>query len=640
MIEFLSPSVLWGLASLAIPVIIHFLKNLTRRRVYFSTLSFFKEQQKQQLQRLKILQILLLLLRLLFIFLLVSAFAGPVWRSVSSISFADKDVVVLMDNTFSVFRGDPEKKNLNRFTALLEKMMTTANSSTRYTLITADGRLNRNDTLVNSGLLRNRMNDVNYAAGDIYSLLRLVDRKEVITRGRIIVIYSDRQLFSEGDSARTARILESLAQRNTVFFADFAAEKEDNDGIVKISGWRYVTKPAPAIKGTLFRVLEGENEVTFFNGQKRIDQEFLKQGNKLSFKIDMGNRKIIDGVAELSGDMFMEDNQYFWSFDISNPAEIVFAGDTSAMGPIETLTGIKDLRPLLRVMKTGERELYAQVEKGTDWIFYSPVSWNRELFALIKQFIAKGTGIFLIPGSVEQPFIAACRDLLKSDVRMETLDGDEQAGIANSSFTSELRGYGARAYVRRYFPLRRGKPLIPFDNGFYFAGKKGKINYLAAPLNKKNGNLILHPGLPLWFINWFTSQSRSNAFSRRYFCAEDTLIELPSSWSKASKGLLSTPEGKFEIKINKGRMKLKKIYTGLPGHYHLTNEKTEPYRFDVNVNPLEYTESTYPLPEKYTGLDDKGVAQPVFLWKYFIFLALTVLLLETFIRYRFRNFGS
>jgi hypothetical protein len=87
-------------------------------------------------------------------------------------------------------------------------------------------------------------------------------------------------------------------------------------------------------------------------------------------------------------------------------------------------------------------------------------------------------------------------------------------------------------------------------------------------------------------------------------------------------------------------MKLKKIYTGLPGHYHLTNEKTEPYRFDVNVNPLEYTESTYPLPEEYTGLDDKGVAQPVFLWKYFIFLALTVLLLETFIRYRFRNFGS
>src|SRR5258708_9095468 len=77
---FLNPLLLFGLAAVAIPVILHLLNLRKLRTIEFSTLTFLKELQQTKIRRLKLRQLLLLLIRTLLIVCIILAFARPTLR--------------------------------------------------------------------------------------------------------------------------------------------------------------------------------------------------------------------------------------------------------------------------------------------------------------------------------------------------------------------------------------------------------------------------------------------------------------------------------------------------------------------------------------------------------------------------------
>lgn len=116
MLTFLNSAILFGLAAVAIPILIHLFTRQKTKTIYFSSLKFLRELQKQRIRRLKIRQILLLILRTLLILALVFAFARPTLRTSSSSALsagAQLTAVVILDNTLSMGRVSEGRRLLD-----------------------------------------------------------------------------------------------------------------------------------------------------------------------------------------------------------------------------------------------------------------------------------------------------------------------------------------------------------------------------------------------------------------------------------------------------------------------------------------------------------------------------------------------
>ena len=101
----LAPSVIWMVAAIAIPVVIHFFTRLRLNKVEFSSLHFIKKLETSSIRKVQIQQILLLLLRILAISALVFMLAQPVTQGLIPgwLTAAQRShLVVVIDNSASM----------------------------------------------------------------------------------------------------------------------------------------------------------------------------------------------------------------------------------------------------------------------------------------------------------------------------------------------------------------------------------------------------------------------------------------------------------------------------------------------------------------------------------------------------------
>src|SRR5215203_1961090 len=105
---FLTPLFLLGLAALAVPVLIHLTQRERKAVVEFPSLMFLRKIPYESVQRRRIRDWLLLAMRLGAIALIVLAFARPFLRGsdVAAASGGARDIVVLLDRSYSMGYGD------------------------------------------------------------------------------------------------------------------------------------------------------------------------------------------------------------------------------------------------------------------------------------------------------------------------------------------------------------------------------------------------------------------------------------------------------------------------------------------------------------------------------------------------------
>ncbi len=110
---FLSPSFLWAMTAVAIPVIIHILNFRTPKTVYFSNVKLLEniEQESKSYNRLR--ELLILLFRILTIISLVIVFAHPVLLHNKTINAKCTEYQsIYIDNSFSMSVMNNETDNL------------------------------------------------------------------------------------------------------------------------------------------------------------------------------------------------------------------------------------------------------------------------------------------------------------------------------------------------------------------------------------------------------------------------------------------------------------------------------------------------------------------------------------------------
>lgn len=107
--SFLSPLFLLGLATLAIPVLIHLIQREKKQIMPFPSLMFVRRVPYKSVQRRRVHNWLLLLIRAAALLLIIAAFARPFFRTADAPlvpGTGAKELVVLLDQSYSMGYGD------------------------------------------------------------------------------------------------------------------------------------------------------------------------------------------------------------------------------------------------------------------------------------------------------------------------------------------------------------------------------------------------------------------------------------------------------------------------------------------------------------------------------------------------------
>jgi hypothetical protein len=135
--QFLYPMVLWGLAALAIPVIIHLFRLRRFKIVLFSSTRLLRDVQIETRRKSRIRNLIILLLRMLALSALVIAFSRPFIPHSGRMAEGEehKTVVIYVDNSFSMEAGEAYHSRLNAAKNKTMEIVSGFSQSDRFVLL-------------------------------------------------------------------------------------------------------------------------------------------------------------------------------------------------------------------------------------------------------------------------------------------------------------------------------------------------------------------------------------------------------------------------------------------------------------------------------------------------------------------------
>src|SRR5689334_7793428 len=108
--SFLAPAFFFGLAAIAVPVLIHLIQRERKEVIHFPSLMFLRKIPYQSVKRRKIHNWLLLLLRCAAIALIALAFSRPFFTQdptkVAAAATGAREIVILLDHSASMGYGN------------------------------------------------------------------------------------------------------------------------------------------------------------------------------------------------------------------------------------------------------------------------------------------------------------------------------------------------------------------------------------------------------------------------------------------------------------------------------------------------------------------------------------------------------
>lgn len=217
-LAFLHTAVLFGLAGLAIPLIIHLWRRRQAQVVDWGAMQFL-ELQPAQRRRLLLEEWLLLAIRMILVALLVGGLAGPVLHGPLAAALArpPRDVVFILDASASMARTDLDPTPWRRALAMIEEECRDLGASDRWALVIANrpARVVRPLQSIHVATMLDELASPAGAADGPEAIRRALHLLKESTAAAEIVILTDGQRFGWVDPGTFARWQE-LKQRPPV----------------------------------------------------------------------------------------------------------------------------------------------------------------------------------------------------------------------------------------------------------------------------------------------------------------------------------------------------------------------------------------------------------------------------------------
>lgn len=361
--SFLNPLFLFGLLTVAIPLLIYLLNLRKPKRILFSTLAFFDALKTSALKRIRIKRWLLLALRCLAVLALVIAVSRPFlpaglnWSSERE----PKVIGLLIDNSPSMARVDRDGPYMSQALQLADQLIDMAEQGDRVLISRTNGSALSIPFLV-PGAAKSRLSEIGVSNTGNYLSERLREMRDRLEEAgepnKIIYVITDAQetQFLQVREPGDDRLSDVNVQLIKVGRADFT-----NTGFGDVE----LLQGEPGEEGRYrvravvenFGVRTAENQ--FLNliadGEHILQQPFeLDPGASEEFQFGLPGpgQASMSFELEIEGDELTFDNTYYGALQFPGTRKFLVLEENRSGRTFESY-----LKPMLEVI-AGERERY------------------------------------------------------------------------------------------------------------------------------------------------------------------------------------------------------------------------------------------------------------------------------------------
>lgn len=667
--SFLYPAFLFGLLSLAIPIILHFFNLQKPKEVLFTNVRFLRNVQEVTTSKLKLKHLLVLLCRLLFLLFLILAFAQPVIRAKNAeLLSGENHVSIYLDNSLSMENQIDENRSLDFASAYISSLNRLFSPSTNYLLLTND--FERKDlTIKNFDKLQERITEINYSPkyrelNDIILREQSLSGQFTSDKKRSIFIFSDFQKTTAGDLSR-------LTIDTSVQYFIIPVQNREVSNLFVDSVW--LAEPLVQVNSNITirarirnsgkEAAEKVNVRLFFDDVQMNNSvvDLDPYGEKtLDFSFTMKDSAPKRGIIRLEDHPIQFDNDYYFVVNTSSKIKIyqIYQNEKEVIEHVyqnQTLFGI-------RSSAIGEVD-YSAVEEADLVILNGLTAINQHLADVLVKRIQAGVSVAIFPGANVD--VASYGNVLQrvklNPVKADTSDTkgyvlsnpDVRNPFFKDVFEKEDRNLSLPYAFPTVKPSVNGNEILRFKNGSsflsaYSSSSKGMVYLFAAPLNSTYTNFHQHAlFVPVMYRMAFLSMY---SVGRPAYSFQEKTIVIPLETGGEAVFTLENGDEKY-VPVQKQIDN--KLYLELPaeelksGFYWLTNHEKIRVPLALNASSVESVMDFYSAEELKNVFKDRNNIEvletdspedfySVFknknigtsLWKYCLILSLIFLLTE------------
>ena len=428
--NFLNPSLLFGLFAVSIPILIHLLNLRKIKKVEFSTLMFLKEIQKSKMRRIKLKQIILLALRVMAIVFLVLCFANPVYEGYAgnNDNFSGYTTLIFIDDSFSMAARDSKGQYLAQAKDAVKKILESHKESDDIYLIPASKTdFKGNKVLFDSFTeLYDSLEkiSISYKPADINEIISFSDKilKNSAKPNKEIFIISDfSQINFNPDNGLTPAISETKDNSVNAYLIKIGNREINNLSIDSFVVTSKIIEKNKDVKIKVF--INNHSRYNVYNktvnliidnelkGERVIDvSSFDKKEIEFSFKSDHSGN--VNGIVEITQSEFqdeeiIQDNKYYFSLYIpesfnigviyEKPEDFYFIDLALRTAGSILSDSIKMKSNLFNV--TSERTVTESILKNSVLFISGKNSFTDYESQILRDFVSDGGGLFIFPGN-------------------------------------------------------------------------------------------------------------------------------------------------------------------------------------------------------------------------------------------------
>ena len=672
---FLSPSILWGLLAISIPIIIHLISLRHTRDTEFSTLRFIKSLKHETIRNLRIKQWLLLLLRTIAILFLILMFARPLMTGTSTGKLAgdvESRAVIVVDNSASMAVLTDDGTLLDRAKSSLPAILQGLEGETTVELYqTNPPRKLFTGSHEESGLIIKRVNGIvqTNLADNLWSMIdSVLHTVEASEPNRECFIISDFQ------SAPSFAVDSLIPNSDWKYYCILQPKVENNISVSEVSVLSQIKLPNHLVKLNTRVGNGGMTEkrnipVELYLNDERVGQvvsHFQPSRFKdFMFQVYPGKTGIINGKIVIPDDDFPLDNFRNFELVIPNQIAVKVVGQS-----VEELF----LLDLALSAITGDTELLLldrQVSDDVERLFLSdidilllhnPANLSNSAIEDLQSFLMSGGGlIWFVGNDLNQTDPVAWPSLLKLPELIQTrrLDGESFFSTSiveenHSLFTDlninnmkeelpQVYGYNEVRLQMNHTPLiklNNGHPLLVESKAF---GSSGFV--FTSPLNLRWNDLpvkgllvpLLHRMLILLGTKEFNTQP--------LLVGQDKIIDIKGENINAEWVLKTPNENEIKLIPDYTNEKLLITQTSELGSYTVFADGNLFSSFSTLLSPHELPfiriegetlaenlgieQARIIEPTQHLGSELKEIRYGRSIWRLLLFIVLSSLVIES-----------
>ena len=672
---FLSPSILWGMLAITIPIIIHLISLRHTRDTEFSTLRFIKSLKHETIRHLRIKQWLLVLLRTITILCLILMFSRPLITGTLTSKLAgdiESRAVIVVDNSASMAVHTDDGTLLDRAKSSLPAILKGLEGGTTVELYQTNpprklfsGSHEEGRSIMTrvKGIEQTNMTDNLWTMID--SVLQMVEASEP---NRECFIISDFQ------SAPSFTIDSLNPNSDWKYYCILQPKVENNISISEVSILSQIKLPNHLVK---LNTRVGNGGVTdkrnipvelYLNDERvgQIVSQFQPSKFKdFMFQVYPGKTGIINGKIVIPDDDFPMDN--FRNFDLVIPNKIAVKVIGRSMEELflldlalSAITGETDLLEIDRDLSDDVERLF--LNDIDILLLHNPTNLSNSAIEDLQRFLMNGGGlIWFVGNDLNQTDPVAWPSLLKLPELIKTrhLDGESFFSTSivdeNHSLFTDLNinnmneelpqvfGYNEVRLQMNHTPLiklNNGHPLLVESKAF---GSSGFV--FTSPLNLRWNDLpakgllvpLLHRMLILLGTKEFNVQP--------LLVGQDKIIDIKGENINAEWVLKTPNENEIKLIPDYTNEKLLITQTSELGSYHVFADGDLFSSFSTELSPHELPSIRIEgekLAERlgveqariiqhtqHLGSELKEIRYGRSIWRLLLFIALSCLVIES-----------